>query len=103
MTNNYIKITTRTTRPASEFTHLGAEANAISYVDSNKDSRTLSNLSGFLPVNDRDPVGVSSAVSRAGDMALQCKRELGKHFRGCTVSVFRDYPGNSLPVVGGVE
>lgn len=56
-----------------------------------------------IDILNRNPQDVDGAVSMAGDLASRCRDELGKHFRGCSVAVFRDFPGNSLPVVGGGE
>lgn len=104
MTNNYIKITTKARRTEQEVSHLGPHATAVSYFrDTNGDDAMVCNLTWFFPVNDSDPLKFSAAVAQAGSIAESCKSEFGRHFRGCQMSVYRDFPGNSLPVVGGKQ
>lgn len=101
MTNNYIKVTTRTTRPFSECEHLAPEARARCY--STTSTKEYNNLTWFLPTNDRDPVQFDAAIARANDLAEKCREAFGVKHRGCFVSVYRDFPGNTLPVIGCVE
>ena len=104
MTNNYIKVTTRTTRPFAECEHLAPEARARSYSNKHTNNeQEYNNLTWFLPTNDRDPVQFDAAIARAHDIAEQCREAFGVKHRGCFVSVYRDFPGNTLPVIGCVE
>ena len=101
MTNNYIKVTTRTTRSFSECEHLAPEARARCF--SNTNETQYNNLTWFLPTNDRDPVQFDAAIARAHDIVERCREAFGVKHRGCFVSVYRDFPGNTLPVIGCVE
>ena len=61
MTNNYIKVTTRTTRPFSECEHLAPEAKARCF--STTSAKEYNNLTWFLPTNDRDPVQFDAGIT----------------------------------------
>jgi hypothetical protein len=105
MTNNYIKVTTRAMRSYEEIARLSPHALASSYPRQSSGNLPAkqSNLTWFFPVNDSDPVDVDAAIAKAGDLVSKCKEEFGRHFRGVALSVYRDFPGNSLPVVGRCE
>ncbi len=107
MTNNYIKVTTRTNRTPQEVSHLRPITSSRSY--SRNEGRpdgipqTVHSLVWFFTFNDRSSSGFDTAKASADAVKQQCSDEFNPRFRGCDMSVYRDFPGNVLPVIVGVE
>jgi hypothetical protein len=102
VTNNYLKVTTRTNRTPQEVSHLRPITSSKGYPKSDT-IQTVHSLVWFFTFNDRSSSGFSAAKASADAVNQQCSDEFKPRFRGCDMSVYRDFPGNVLPVIVGIE
>lgn len=101
MTNNYLKITAKAARGIAEVLHL--EPDAVSSGTSDRNHCSIQDhvqLAWFFPFDDTSPRALDAIRVRVEDLQSRCADEFKPGFRGCHVSVFRDFDGNEFPVVG---
>lgn len=98
--NNYIKLTAR----ASHFdaAQIRSDCSAYSHIQrpNSFDNKPVVNLVWFLHINDDDDSSIERAKADAANTVKDVSAKLGDRCLGFRTSVYRNFPGNTLPVIG---